>query len=99
MESITSMYVKSNFTKKMFLIVMLLGISLFTFAQSKVTGTVVDTSGQPIIGASVLVKGAKTGVITDLNGQFTITPPTKIPHLSSRAWAMSLKMSVPTNLR
>ena len=69
------MYVKSNFTKKMFLIVMLLGISLFTFAQSKVTGTVVDTSGQPIIGASVLVKGAQTGVITDLNGQFTITPP------------------------
>ena len=74
------MYVKSNFTKKMFLIVMLLGISLFTFAQSKVTGTVVDTSGQPIIGASVLVKGAKTGVITDLNGQFTITPPPRKFH-------------------
>ena len=75
MKSCTSMRVKSVFAKKMFLLIMLLGISLFTFAQSKITGTVVDTSGQPIIGASVLVKGAKTGVITDVNGNFTITPP------------------------
>lgn len=76
MKSSTSTYVKSVFTKKMFLLMILWGMSLFALAQSKVTGTVVDTSGQPIIGASILVKGSKTGVITDVNGTFTITPPT-----------------------
>ena len=75
MKSSTSTYVKSVFTKKMFLLMILWGMSLFALAQSKVTGTVVDTSGQPIIGASILVKGSKTGVITDVNGTFTIIPP------------------------
>lgn len=42
---------------------------------SKVTGTVVDSKGEPIIGASVRVAGAKTGVITDLNGKFVINVP------------------------
>lgn len=38
-----------------------------------VTGTVADAAdGTPIIGANILVKGTKTGVITDLNGNFSI---------------------------
>lgn len=38
-----------------------------------VTGTVVDAeNGDPIIGATVVVKGQKDGVITDLDGNFTI---------------------------
>lgn len=41
-----------------------------------VTGTVVDAStGEPIIGASVKLKGNNTGVITDLNGKFVLTAP------------------------
>lgn len=36
------------------------------------TGTVTDSNGEPIIGASVKEKGAKTGVSTDLDGKFTI---------------------------
>lgn len=77
MKSITSIVVGSNLTKKMFLLIMLLGISLFTFAQSNITGTILDSSGQPIIGASILVKGSKTGVISDLDGKFTIAVPQK----------------------
>ena len=42
------------------------------FAQSKVTGTVVDASGEPIIGASVMVKGTSNGAVTDYDGKFTI---------------------------
>lgn len=39
-----------------------------------VTGTVVDAeNGDPVIGATVVVKGQKDGVITDLDGNFTIT--------------------------
>ena len=37
----------------------------------KVTGTVVDAEG-PVIGASVMVKGAKSGVATDIDGNFSL---------------------------
>ncbi|MDE5761761.1 MAG: SusC/RagA family TonB-linked outer membrane protein, partial [Bacteroides sp.] len=37
-----------------------------------VTGTVVDETGEPVIGANVLVKGTANGQITDLNGHFSI---------------------------
>ncbi len=37
-----------------------------------VKGQVVDADGEPVIGASVLVKGTTNGVITDLNGNFTV---------------------------
>lgn len=40
--------------------------------QRKVTGTVVDVSGEPIIGAAVAVVGSGTGGITDLDGRFEI---------------------------
>lgn len=39
----------------------------------KITGTVVDAAGQPVIGASVLVKGTPVGAMTDENGKFTIS--------------------------
>ncbi len=43
------------------------------FAQGgSVSGTVVDENGEPVIGASVLVKGAKTGVVTDIDGKFSL---------------------------
>ena len=41
----------------------------------KVVGTVVDQSGDPIIGANVLVKGTQNGTITDFDGRFTIEAP------------------------
>lgn len=40
--------------------------------QDMYQGTVKDASGQPIIGASVMVKGTKNGSVTDINGQFSI---------------------------
>ena len=45
---------------------------LGALAQSTVTGTVNDESGEPIIGASVKVQGANTGGITDFNGNFSV---------------------------
>lgn len=47
--------------------------SLGAFAQQQtVKGIVKDVSGEPIIGASVVVKGTSNGVITDFDGNFTI---------------------------
>lgn len=39
---------------------------------NKLTGKVVDKSGEPIIGANVVVEGTQNGVITDLEGLFTL---------------------------
>ncbi|MCR5159258.1 MAG: TonB-dependent receptor [Prevotella sp.] len=50
-------------------------LCLFPFgalAQSTVKGTVIDESGEPVIGASVKVVGKNTGGVTDLNGQFSV---------------------------
>ena len=50
---------------------------LVTFAQDNITvsGTVTDDTDQPVIGASVIVKGSTTGVPTDLDGKYTIDVP------------------------
>ncbi|WP_303741625.1 carboxypeptidase-like regulatory domain-containing protein, partial [uncultured Muribaculum sp.] len=37
-----------------------------------VSGVVTDSQGEPIIGASVIVKGTSEGVATDLDGRFTV---------------------------
>ena len=42
------------------------------FAQKTIKGIVVDTMNDPIIGASVLIKGTTQGVITDLTGSFQL---------------------------
>lgn len=38
----------------------------------KITGTVIDSKGEPIIGASVVVKGTSTGTITDFDGNYSL---------------------------
>ncbi|MDB5020473.1 MAG: SusC/RagA family TonB-linked outer membrane protein, partial [Pedobacter sp.] len=44
-------------------------------ADIRITGKVLDETGRPLIGASVKVKGASTGVSTDVNGAFVINAP------------------------
>ena len=41
----------------------------------QITGTVVDASGIPVIGANVMVKGTTNGTITDMDGKFTLEVP------------------------
>lgn len=43
--------------------------------KKTVTGTVVDASGIPVIGANVMVKGTTNGTITDMDGRFTLEVP------------------------
>lgn len=42
-------------------------------ADQKICGVVVDNNGDPIIGASVMVKDSQEGAITNLDGRFTLT--------------------------
>lgn len=48
-------------------------IPLNLLAQSStITGLVVDTKNEPIIGVNIILKGTKTATITDFNGKFTL---------------------------
>ena len=64
--------------KHLFLLLTLLSFSLTALAQQKVTGKVKDSSGEPVIGASVVVKGNNTmGTITDFDGNIMLDVPAK----------------------
>ncbi len=41
----------------------------------RVVGTVTNETGEPLIGVSVMVDGTKTGVVTDIDGKFSINAP------------------------
>lgn len=57
----------------MLLACLVLGVGLACAQTSTVTGVVIsEEDGEPVIGASVLVKGTTIGSITDVNGEFTI---------------------------
>lgn len=57
--------------------VLFLGISTSLFAQRTIRGTVKDSNGEPVIGASImLVEDATKGAIADENGNFTLTVAT-----------------------
>jgi iron complex outermembrane receptor protein len=57
---------------KNLLFVALFFITATVLGQTKITGTVVDETNQPLPGASVLVKGTTNGTSTDFNGKFTL---------------------------
>lgn len=63
-----------NIFHKLFLVMTLMLLSIGASAQDKitVTGTVVDETGEPIIGATVMEALTTNGAITDLDGNFTI---------------------------
>ena len=56
---------------KLFLALFFVGIGV-VMAQTQVRGTVTDENGEPVIGASVLVKGTTVGTVTDMDGKFTL---------------------------
>lgn len=59
----------------LFLVGLFLSVGM-AFAQTKISGTVVSQEdGEPIIGASVLVQGSKSGTVTDVDGHFTLDVP------------------------
>ncbi len=60
----------------MFLAACLLSATSWASAQVRLTGTVVSAEdGQPVVGASVIVPGTKVGVVTDMDGKFSLTVP------------------------
>ncbi|WP_424451763.1 carboxypeptidase-like regulatory domain-containing protein, partial [Petrimonas mucosa] len=58
----------------MFLTLFFVGLGVIT-AQTQVRGTVVDESGDPVIGATIQVKGTSQGTVSDIDGNFTLSAP------------------------
>ena len=75
------MYVKCKKNRKAFLMTVLSAMLMILSANAQtgtpinVSGTVTDIAGEPIIGASILLQGTTTGVITDYDGNFSIQAP------------------------
>ena len=64
--------------RKVSLTIVMCLLSAAAFAQTAIRGSVVDSQGEPVIGASVLIEGAKiaTGTVTDFDGNFVLNAET-----------------------
>ena len=62
-----------HFLKKLLLAAAASLLTVSMFAQNvTVSGTVTDEGGFPVIGASVMIPGTTTGVVTDIDGKYTL---------------------------
>ena len=62
--------------KRLLLVLPMVLLSLaMAMAQRTITGTVADNTGQPLIGANVVIKGTSTGTVTDIDGNYSIRVP------------------------
>lgn len=55
----------------------LTGVNAVQQASQIVKGKILDENGDPVIGASITVKGATGGAVSDLDGNFTLPVPSK----------------------
>ncbi len=62
--------------------------------EVRITGNVTSAAGEPLAGVSVFVKGARTGTVTDANGNFSITVPDDAILVFSSVGYESVEMSV-----
>ena len=61
------------FTQVVQTFAMVLFVSVLGVAQTTVSGTVLDSDGEALIGANVLEKGTSNGTVTDIDGTYSIT--------------------------
>ena len=67
--------------KKIFTLLFLAVMSAGMFAQKEVSGVVVDTNGEAVVGASIQAKGSTQGTISDYDGRFEMTVPDEVKTL------------------
>ena len=69
MKKTSTIHVFPELARKLFFVMAFVSLSVFTYAQQRVTGTVTDAAGQPVIGANVLIEGTMIGTTTDIDGR------------------------------
>jgi len=75
MKKTSTIHVFPELARKLFFVMAFVSLSVFTYAQQRVTGTVTDAAGQPVIGANVLIEGTMTGTTTGIDGRYSIEAP------------------------
>ena len=58
--------------KRLLLSTLLILASTIIYAQTEITGTVIDETGETVIGATVMEKGTSNGAVTDFDGNFNL---------------------------
>ncbi|MGJ1269665.1 SusC/RagA family TonB-linked outer membrane protein [Sphingobacterium spiritivorum] len=66
-----------NVKKTILLLVIIIGVTVNSFAQTTVRGIVKDESGNALSGVSVKIKNTNNGTSSDVNGKYSITVPDK----------------------
>ncbi|PHN03843.1 SusC/RagA family TonB-linked outer membrane protein [Flavilitoribacter nigricans] len=70
------MKLKVDYFSKWLLLVLAITFCNFAIAQRTITGTVTDAeTGEPLIGANILVAGTSSGTITDFDGTYNLSVP------------------------
>lgn len=65
-------YSSMNQTRRLLLSLALIFACTFIYAQTEITGSVVDETGEGVIGATVMEKGTTNGTVTDFDGNFKL---------------------------
>ncbi|HBG56660.1 MAG TPA: SusC/RagA family TonB-linked outer membrane protein, partial [Porphyromonadaceae bacterium] len=82
----------------MFLTLFFVGIGIIT-AQTQVRGTVVDDAGEPVIGATIQIKGTSQGTVTDFDGNFSLSAPAGGTLVISYVGMQTQELPVRANIR
>lgn len=63
----------NNLAKRSFAMLLMLAVSVTMFAQTRqISGVIIDSTDEPVIGASVMEVGTSNGTATDIDGKFTM---------------------------
>jgi len=68
-------------------------------AQTQIQGTVVDDTGEPVIGATIRINGESLGTTTDINGKFILSAPAGSTLIVSYVGMITQEVKVAPNLR
>ncbi|MDD4262858.1 MAG: SusC/RagA family TonB-linked outer membrane protein, partial [Syntrophaceticus schinkii] len=82
----------------MFLALFFIGIGIIS-AQTQVRGTVVDNTGEPVIGATIQVKGTSQGTVSDIDGNFSLSAPANGTLVVSYVGYAAQEVPVSANVR
>ncbi|WP_294082277.1 SusC/RagA family TonB-linked outer membrane protein [Proteiniphilum sp. UBA5384] len=81
----------------LFFTLFFVGIGIL-MAQTQVRGTVVDEAGDPVIGATIQIKGTTQGTVTDMDGSFSLSAPTGGTLVISYVGMQTLEVPVRANI-